>query len=82
MQPRLGQPDISAVPQVEELQGLGQSALDPGACCVALTPFLRFLLTTGLLERLMLGTWPKGEIARTGLGLGALRPLRTMGTCP
>lgn len=82
LQPRLGQPDIPAVPQVEELQGLGQRALDPGACRVALTPFLRFLLAAGFLEGLMLGARPEGEIARAGVGLGALRPLGTMGTCP
>ena len=34
-----------------ELQGFGQCALDPGACHVALTPFLRFLLAADLLPR-------------------------------
>ena len=78
----LASPIYRALPQVEELQGLGQRALDPGACRVALAPFLRFLLAAGFLESLMLRARPEGEIARAGLGLGALRPLGTMGTCP
>ena len=40
--------DIAAA---EELQGFGQCPLDPGACRVALTPFLRFLLAADLLPR-------------------------------
>jgi hypothetical protein len=82
LQPRLGQSNVPALSQIEELQGLGQGALDPGACRVALAPFLCFLLAPGFLERLMLGTRPEGEVARAGLGLGALHPLGTMGTCP
>jgi hypothetical protein len=70
------------VPQVEELQGLRQRALDSGACRVALAPCLRFLLPTGVLERFMLGARPEGEMARAGFGLGALRPLGAMGTRP
>ena len=49
--PSLGEPDVPTSPQAEELQGFGQCPLDPGACRVALTPFLRFLLAADLLPR-------------------------------
>src|SRR5687768_14383138 len=68
LQPRLGQPDIPASPQAEELQGLGQRALDPGACPVALAPVLRFLLAAGFLERLMFDARPE-EVRLRGLAL-------------
>jgi hypothetical protein len=51
VQSRLDQPDVPTSPQAEELQGFGQCSLDPGACRVALTPFLRFLLAADLLPR-------------------------------
>jgi hypothetical protein len=47
---------------------LGQRALDPGACRVALTPFLRLLLAAGFLERLSLRRRIQGFLRLTTEG--------------
>lgn len=56
--------------QAESLDALGDGALDAGAVSVAAAPVIGVRLDAGLLEDVVLGSRPQGQVA-AGLGLGA-----------
>lgn len=70
LQSGFGKSAVMGSAQAECLDALGDGALDAGAVPVAATPVGAVLLDAGLLEDVVLGAGPQGEVA-AGLGGGA-----------